>query len=266
MFIRLLPITEPGSSSDSSSVSIEDNGVENIQNINLNVTTWIPWFPWFTPKAIDWNELGYVSPPGDQGQCLSCYAFAISSSIESHNAIKHKKSHGVVKLSKQQIVDCSRSHNNFGCQGGTFDGTFQYIETSGGLEPEALYPYLTGESKCHFKSSAVVTSIKGYTKLAVGESTLQRKVGTEGPVAVAINACQSLTHYEGEIFEDLECAQSIRDLNHAVLVTGYGTENGKDYWIIKNSWGEWWGDKGYFRAARGKGVLGLGLWSYMPKV
>lgn len=212
------------------------------------------------PTSKDWNELGFVSTPRDQGKCGSCYAFALSSLVESHVAIHFTSPGGVVPLSKQQIIDCSVDLGNHGCHGGQFDSTLEYIKRSG-LEADSFYPYATRElGRCLFKKSSVAAKISGYRRLVQDESVIRMYVARYGPVAVGIQACKSLSFYTVGIYDDPTCDGS--DLNHAVLITGYGSLDGEDFWIIKNSWGTTWGEKGFFRVARGKGAIGLGIESF----
>lgn len=217
------------------------------------------------PESMDWNKLGYVAPAEYQGACGSCYAFATVALVESYYAIKNNLTNKVVKLSEQQIVDCSKSFGNHGCLGGLFENTFDYLISSG-LEREAIYPYKTQEGKCQFKKSAALAKISGYRRLGDDEVLIRDTVARTGPVAIAIQACGSLENYMGGIYEDQECGRKNVVLNHAVVITGYGTENGRDYWIVKNSWGHWWGEKGFFRIRRGGRSIGIGMQSFVLKM
>lgn len=257
----LLPSNERSQSSSSSSSSSSES-IEAVHG-NRHMKNIMPR----RQSSLDWNKLGYVSPAQFQGSCGCCYAFATSSLIESHYAIKLNLTNKVPKLSKQQIVDCSRDFGNFGCEGGFFEGTFKYIVAANGLDRESSYPYNAVEGdKCRFKKSEVAVKITGYRRLADNERIIRKTVEKIGPVLVGFQACDSLESYSKGIYEDSNCGRGNVELNHAVLITGYGSENGKDYWIVKNSWGSSWGENGFFRIVRGNRACGLGMESFIPKL
>lgn len=214
---------------------------------------------------MDWNELGYVSPAENQGSCGSCYAFASAELIESHYAIRNNLTNKVERLSKQQIIDCSRAYGNYGCGGGLYENTFDYIIATSGLDRESSYPYRTQEGgKCLFRSGEVAATITGYRRLGDDEDLIRNALANLGPVAIAIQACGSLENYASGIYDDSTCGRDDVTLNHAVVITGYGSENGRDYWIVKNSWGYWWGENGFFKVVRGKRAIGIGMLSFVP--
>lgn len=116
---------------------------------------------------------------------------------------------------------------------------------------ETDYPYEGQIGTCRFDSSKSVTSVMGYYDIdSNDEVSLQNTISVMGPVAASIQATEELQFYSGGILLDEKCDINVKDLNHGVLVVGYGTENGKDYWIVKNSWGSNWGENGYYRAIR----------------
>lgn len=106
---------------------------------------------------------------------------------------------------------------------------------------------------CQYDASQVVTKVATYHSIS-DEASLLEAVATEGPVAVAMDATY-LAQYSSGVYTDENCDPS--GINHGVLVVGYGTENGQDYWIIKNSWGPSWGDQGYFKLLRGTNECGV---------
>lgn len=212
-------------------------------------STFISPFNTVLPEEVDWRKQGLVTPVKNQGQCGSCWAFSATGSVEG----QHKKKTGkLVSLSEQNLMDCSGEEGNQGCDGGLMDNAFEYIKKNGGIDTEACYPYEGSEGTCRFRKDCIGATVTGYVDVPSGdEDALQKAVGTIGPVSVAIDASQfSFQLYSGGIYDEENCSST--ELDHGVLVVGYGTENGQDYWLVKNSWGPQWGENGYIRMTRNK--------------
>lgn len=222
------------------------------------------------PTAIDWRKLGAVTEVKDQGQCGSCWAFSTTGSLEAaHFRLTNK----LVSLSEQQLVDCSSKYNNNGCNGGLMDNAFQYIQENHGLDTEESYPYHGKVEECHFSESNIGSTCSGFVDIESGdEKALRDALATIGPVSVAIDVTEDkFMLYKDGIFVDTECANGLDDLNHGVLVVGYGKSIGdtkkQDFWIVKNSWGTKWGENGYIRMARNvKNMCGISTRASYPLV
>ncbi|XP_030575353.1 cathepsin L1-like [Archocentrus centrarchus] len=201
------------------------------------------------PDSVDWRAKGYVTDVKDQMRCGSCWAFSATGALEGQNFRKTGK---LVSLSEQQLIDCSGSFGNRGCNGGWMDRAFWYVKANGGIDTEESYPYEAKDGFCRYNSKTIGATCSGYVDVnRYDEQALKEAVATIGPISVAIDASQpSFRFYESGVYDEPECSSS--KLCHGVLVVGYGTHYGQDYWLIKNSWGFRWGDMGYIKMRRNK--------------
>merc|ERR1712142_727518 len=195
--------------------------------------------------SIDWRQMGAVTPVKNQGQCGSCWAFSTTGTIEG---AYHKKTGKLVSLSEQNLMDCSRQ--NYGCNGGNPYLALMFTISQGGIDTEESYPYEMRQGQCRFDENNIGATITGAKRIIQGsEEDLQKAIGEIGPVSVAIDAAHpSFQMHHSGVYQEPYCS-SYR-LDHGVLAVGYGTENGQDYYIVKNSWGEQWGSDGYIKMAR----------------
>ncbi|CAH0545770.1 unnamed protein product [Brassicogethes aeneus] len=213
------------------------------------------------PSEFDWRTKGAVLDyVKDQGQCGSCWSFSVTGALESHNQIKTGK---LISLSEQDLLDCSGSYGNYGCAGGFMSFGFFYTRDNGIMSTED-YPYDVVQKECrHNKSKVVVQNSKGVVWIdANSEEDMRRAVGTVGPVSVGFHSTANMQLYSSGIFTDSTCNKNRQ--NHEMVVIGYGTEADTDYWIVRNSWGESWGEKGYFRVIAGRNLCGIASTSVYP--
>ncbi|XP_055690429.1 procathepsin L [Lutzomyia longipalpis] len=202
------------------------------------------------PESIDWREKGFQTPPDNQKSCGSCYAFSIVHSIEGQI---FKRTSKLISLSEQQVVDCSGKMGNHGCAGGSLRNTLRYLASCGGLMRQQDYPYTAQEGRCRFVQPLAVVNVSNWAIVpSRSEAALAAVVATVGPVAVSINASpRSFQLYGDGVYDDPQC--SSESVNHAMLIVGYTPH----YWIIKNWWGERWGEGGYMRLQRHQNLCGV---------
>jgi cathepsin L len=196
------------------------------------------------PLAIDWRTSGAVTGVKNQGQCGSCWSFSSTGAIEG--ILKIKKG-TLVSLSEQNLMDCSTSYGNQGCNGGLMTSAFKYVAANKGIDTESSYPYTAKAGTCHYTAANSGGSITNYKTVASGsESGLVTAINSQ-PVSVAIDASHnSFQLYKSGIYYEAACSSS--RLDHGVLAIGYGD----DYFLVKNSWGTSWGQAGYIQMARNR--------------
>ncbi|KRT79326.1 Peptidase [Oryctes borbonicus] len=201
------------------------------------------------PSSVDWRKKGAVTEIKDQGQCGSCWAFSATGSLEGQH---FRKANKLVSLSEQNLVDCSGKYGNEGCQGGLMTNAFKYVKANHGIDTEKSYPYEGEDNQCRYNPKNSGATDTGYKMIRAGdENALQAAVATVGPISVGIDASHfSFQFYNGGIYYEPDCSEE--ELDHGVLAVGYDSDKGKDYWIVKNSWGESWGMQGYIKMTRNR--------------
>ncbi|XP_076922208.1 low-temperature-induced cysteine proteinase-like [Bidens hawaiensis] len=214
------------------------------------------------PKSLDWREKGAVTKVKDQGSCGACWAFSATGAMEGINQIV---TGSLISLSEQELVDCDRSFNS-GCDGGLMDYAFEFVIKNKGIDTEEDYPYQGRATTCNKnKMKTRVVTIDGYIDVPENnEAQLLQAVAIQ-PVSVGICGSErAFQLYSKGIFTG-PCSTA---LDHAVLIVGYGSKDGVDYWIIKNSWGTSWGMDGYmymqWNIGDSNGLCGINMLASYP--
>jgi len=199
-----------------------------------------------TGDNINWADKGAVTGVKDQGQCGSCWSFSTTGSVEALNKIA---TGNLISLSEQNLIDCSTQ--NAGCSGGNNEVAMQYIIDNRGIDREENYPYEARNDNCRFNYAYTGAVINGIQRGSSGDEGALANLVYQQPVSIGIDASHnSFQLYSNGIYYESSCSTSA--LDHAVLIIGFGSQNG-DYWIVKNSWGTGWGMSGYIWMARNAG-------------
>ncbi|KAI8427490.1 hypothetical protein MSG28_002022 [Choristoneura fumiferana] len=206
------------------------------------------------PDSLDYRDQNLVTPAKDQKACGSCYAFAGVGSIEGQHAKKHKE---LISLSEQQALDCDTVDGHCNGSNALVD-VMNEIAKQGGIEREEDYPYEAKDDTCRTDKSKIAVKVTGGIEIDTStDDKLKGALVQYGPLSVAMNGWGLPQDYRGGVLSPKRCNPTV--ISHAVLLVGYGKEEkegGKDYWIVKNSWGASWGMQGFFYLE--KGYCGLG--------
>jgi cathepsin L len=214
------------------------------------------------PDTMDWRKNGAVTLIKNQEQCGSCWAFSTTGSTEGCHQIKTKN---LVSVSEQNLVDCSTSEGNQGCNGGLMTQAMDYIIKNKGIDTEKSYPYTARDGTCKFKAANVGATLTGYSNVQSGSETGLQTAGVSGPVSVAIDASHSsFQFYSSGVYYEPDCSPD--NLDHGVLMVGWDKSGSTPYWIVKNSWGTDWGQQGYIWMSRNKNNnCGIATMATLPK-
>jgi len=218
------------------------------------------------PESFDWTSTGMVSPVKNQGSCGSCWTFSTVGALEAHWNILGKGRNQT--FAEQQLVDCAGAFDNHGCQGGLPSHAFEYIRYAGGIETGMTYPYTAQNGNCSFRKNLAVGYVRfgSYNITQGDEKELAEKLFTTGPVSVSFQVIPGFKSYAGGVYTVDNCGKTTKDVNHAVLATGFGNESGKNFWNVKNSWGSAWGTAGYFKIERGVNMCAIAQCNSYPLV
>jgi hypothetical protein len=189
----------------------------------------------------------------DQAQCGSCWAFSAIANAEGQTYMTNGGK--VVSLSEQALVSCDKMDS--ACTGGSMVYADMYLIENGAASEEA-YPYVSGSGsvpKCKaFTSVAEFSSYKDFSRVSA-DATIIKYLDQYGPISVGIEADKSIFQlYTSGIIDSSSCGTN---LDHGVTLVGYGTESSKNFWLVRNSWGKSWGDKGMVKIVRGKNMCGI---------
>jgi cathepsin F len=206
------------------------------------------------PKSFDWRNYGAVTSVKNQGSCGCCWAFSVAANLEGRYFLKH----GVLySLSPQQLLSCD-VNNQLGCYGGDVAYAFSYLMRTTGLTSWNQFPYYGYQTYC-YTSLTPIAQVSGYQFAGTtNENAIAQMLMTYGPLVVNMNGT-TLQYYTGGIFYMSATYCSPYYLNHSVLLVGFGQDptTGINYWTVKNQWGPYWGENGFFRIARGYSTCGI---------
>mmetsp|Transcript_6486 Transcript_6486/g.7499 ORF Transcript_6486/g.7499 Transcript_6486/m.7499 type:complete len:425 (-) Transcript_6486:239-1513(-) len=235
--------------------------------------------------SIDWRTKGIMTPIKNQGNCGSCWTFSTSGCLEAHTCLALNVDCTNWKgLAEQQLIDCSRGFNNFGCSGGLPSQAYEYIKYSGGMDLETSYSYEAKEGSCLAENSIVGATVAEVYNITSGdEDDLVNAISQVGPVSIAYQVSADFRFYQHGVYDSYNattnstmCKNKNTDVNHAVVAIGLGTaasrkdsnndDSGIPYYIVRNSWGKNWGMEGHFWMKRGENLCGVSDCASFPIV
>jgi len=201
--------------------------------------------------------------------CGACWAFATTSSLSDRIKIARNAQWPDLELAPQILLSCNQGQNK-GCHGGNPALAFEYIhkysiahescsnyqakgwDTGVGCDAQIKCKNCWPGNKCAVPPTYPIYSVSEYGNVK-GEQDMMNEIYQRGPIVCALDS-RGLHDYTGGIIND---QTGRKELNHAVSIVGYGEENGTPYWLVRNSWGSYYGDNGFFKIIRGTNNLGI---------
>lgn len=209
-----------------------------------------------------------IPPVKNQGQCGSCWTFSavVAAEFALNCPVGQTKSSTINSLSEQQLVDCAKYDGTYGCNGGFMWLGLKYMREFG-LVSEQSYPYFATDNRCTIKTNQDVLNTKlslsapfvsYYVQIEVGNGMALQTAAQDRVISIGIDA-SALNSYRSGVIQGESCNMS--DVDHGVAIVGYGIENGVSYYLVRNSWGSVFGEKGYFKLERNASSTGMGCLS-----
>ncbi|XP_057434176.1 ervatamin-B-like [Lotus japonicus] len=219
--------------------------------------------PCDAPSSLDWRSKGVVTHVKDQEDCGSCWAFSVVGAIEGINAINTGR---LTRLSEQELLDCDRVSK--GCGGGWADKALDWVVRNGGIASEQDYTYTAKQVACKASQIPNNATVDGYYHVDKSENGLLCAAAQQ-PISVCLYAhSDDFANYNYGVYDGTNCPVVSVQVNHCMLIVGYDSVDGQDYWIVKNSWGSTWGMDGYMWIKRNtgkeRGVCDINEWAYAP--
>lgn len=163
----------------------------------------------------------------------SCWSQAVVSAIETMKCMKTGR---LETMSAQNLIDCAARKYGYkldGCAGGMFPDALQYVINNNGIDDDECYPYGANDREpCRYTSDCKVGSVATWRRLPPTEEALKEAVAKHGPVLAAIHTNDDFFSYNSGVYDDPKCTNERSKINHGVVIVGYGSENGKDFWIV----------------------------------
>ena len=214
------------------------------------------------PSSFDWRDYGghsYIGDIRDQGTCGSCYAFgAVAAAEGTYNWAMGLYDGSCSDFSEAFVAFCLSDHySGFdGCDGANYDYDELTALVEYGVCTEAEYPYTDNEQPCPFGTYPSLTQFQSWHRIPCNDiDAIKTAIMTYGVVDAAVWVGSAFQGYSGGIYEDTNTACDGNPCydttsNHAISLVGWDdnpSEGGEGVWILRNSWGDTWGESGYMR-------------------